>query len=78
MTLVTDSPILLPDNLNVLDSPLSRGPSFMPFSPTSETEGDSYLTIRSLICTIPSPLKIEDSVIKLMPTCLPSFPPKTE
>ena len=65
MTLVTDSPILSPENLTGLYYPLSEGPSFILVSPISENEGDASLTIKSPIHTVPTSLKLNDPVTKL-------------
>ena len=64
-TLGTDSHITLTENMNGLNSPFIGVTSFIPLPPISETEGDAYLTIKSLISTMNDPLKLEDPVTKL-------------
>ena len=65
MTLVTDSPSIPPDNVTGLNSLLSGGFSFIPLPPISETDGDEYLTVETIIPTIPSLLNLKDTVTKL-------------
>ena len=64
-TLGTDRHITLTENMNGLNSPFIGVTSFIPLPPISETEGDAYLTIKSLISTMNDPLKLEDPVTKL-------------
>ena len=78
MALGTNSPIPSPDNLTGLNFPSSRGFSFVPFPPISETQGDASLTIEPLIPTMPAPLKLEDPVTELPSTIFPLVPAKIE
>ena len=77
-TLVTDSPIISPDNMNGLYFPLSIVISFLPLPPISETEGDVSLTIEPLIPCFLAPLKLEDPSAKLTSIFLPLVTDKIE